>query len=92
MVFISNVKLYVPVATSSINNNINFLENIKQVFKRTVSWNKYRSKIAKQPKNNNLDYTIDPTLGQQKYVCICCHKGKGLKGFLSFGLASTIIV
>ena len=88
MVFINNVKLYVPVATSSINN-INFLENIKQVFKRTVSWNKYRSKIAKQPKNNDLDYTIDPTLGQQKYVCICCHKG--LKGFLSFGLASTII-
>ena len=90
MVFINNVKPYVPVATSSINNNINFLEKIKQAFKRTVSWNKNRSKIAKQPKNNNLDFTIDSTLGLRKYACICCHKG--LKGLLSFGLASTIIV
>ena len=42
-------------------NNINFLENIKQEFKRTVSWNKYRSEITTQTKNNNLDYLIDPT-------------------------------
>ena len=31
-----------------------------QVFKRTTSWNKYRSEITTQPKNNNLDYLIDP--------------------------------
>ena len=45
----------------SINDNIKFLENIKQEFKRTISWNKYRSEITEQPKNNNLDYLIDPT-------------------------------
>ena len=45
----------------SINDNIKFLENIKQGFKRTISWNKYRSEITTQPKNNNLDYLIDPT-------------------------------
>ena len=39
-----------------------FLENIKQEFKRTISWNKYRSEITTQTKNNNLDYLIDPTL------------------------------
>ena len=39
-----------------------FLENVKQVFKRTISWNKYRSEITTQPKNNNLDYLTDPTL------------------------------
>ena len=36
---INNVKLYVPVATLSINDKITFLENIKQRFKRTISWN-----------------------------------------------------
>ena len=45
----------------SINGNIKFLENIKQGFKRTISWNKYRFEILAQPKNNNLDYLIDPT-------------------------------
>ena len=39
-------KLYVPVVTLSINGNITFLENIKQGFKRTISWNKYRSEIT----------------------------------------------
>ena len=45
----------------SINDNIKFLENIKQGFKRTISWNKYRSEITTQTKNNYLDYLIDPT-------------------------------
>ena len=58
---INNAKLYVPVVTLSINDKIKFLENIKQGFKRTISWNKYRSERATQPKNNNLDYLIDPT-------------------------------
>ena len=39
----SNAKLYVLVVTLSINDNIKFLENMKQGFKRTISWNKYRS-------------------------------------------------
>ena len=58
---INNVKLYVSVVTLSINDNIKFLGNIKQGFKRKISWNKYRSEIKTQPKNNNLDYLIDPT-------------------------------
>ena len=40
---INTTKLDVPVVTLSINDNINFLENLKQGFKRTISWNKYRS-------------------------------------------------
>ena len=58
---ITSTKLYVPVVTLSINNNIKFLENIKQGSKRTISFNKYRSERTTQPKNNNLDYLIDPT-------------------------------
>ena len=58
---INNSKLYVPEVTLSINDIIKFLENIKHGFKRTISWNKYSPEIMTQPKNNNLDYLIDPT-------------------------------
>ena len=58
---INNTKLYFPVVTLSLNDNMAFLENIKQRFRRTISWNKHRSEITTQPKNNNLDYLIDPT-------------------------------
>ena len=39
---INNAKLYVGIVALSIKN-IKFLENIKQGFRRTISWNKYRS-------------------------------------------------
>ena len=58
---INNAKLYVLGVTLPINDNTKLLENLKQVFKRTISWNKYRSEIKTQSKNNNLDYLIDPT-------------------------------
>ena len=43
-----------------INDNIKFLENIKQGLKKAISWNKFISEITTQPKNDNLDYLIDP--------------------------------
>ena len=58
---VNNAKLYVPVFTLSVNDNINFFGNIKQGFKRKISWNKYRSEITTQPKDSNLDYLIDLT-------------------------------
>ena len=39
---INNAKLYIPVVTLSINNNIKVLENIKPRFIRKISWNKYK--------------------------------------------------
>ena len=57
---INGTKLYIPVVTLSINNNI-FLENIKQGRGRTICWNKYRSEITTQLRRNNLDYTVDQT-------------------------------
>ena len=42
------LKLYFLVATLSINDDIKFLENIKQGFKKTISWNKFRSEITTQ--------------------------------------------
>ena len=52
---INNAKRYVSTVTLSINNNIKFLEHLKQGFKRTIVCKKYRSEIRTEPKNNNLD-------------------------------------
>ena len=38
---IISTKYYVSVVTLSINDNMNFLEYLKQGFKRTISWKKY---------------------------------------------------
>ena len=59
---INTTTFYAPVVTLSINGNITFLENLTKGFKRTISWNNYRSEITQEPKNSNLDYVIDPTL------------------------------
>ena len=58
---INNAKLYLPVVTSFINDNVIALKNIKQRFKRTIPWNKYVPEITTQTQNNNSDYLIDST-------------------------------
>ena len=57
---ITDTKLYVLVVTLSKENDIKLLEQLKSGFKRTIKWNKYRSQMTVQPKNNNLNYLIDP--------------------------------
>ena len=47
---INIIKHYVPVVTLSVNDTVKFLENLKQVCKRTISGNKYRSAATIQPK------------------------------------------
>ena len=58
---ITDTKLYVPVVTLSKENDMKLLEQLKSGFKRTIKWNKYRSQMIIQPKNNNLNHLIDPT-------------------------------
>ena len=53
--------LYVPVLTLSAENDNKLLEQLKTGFKRTIKWNKYRSKMSNQAKKNNLNYLIGPT-------------------------------
>ena len=55
---ITSTKICISVVTLAINKNIKFLENLKQWFK--ISLNKYGSGITTKPKNNNLDYVINP--------------------------------
>ena len=47
---INKAKLCVLIATLSMNDNIKFLENIKQGLKRKISSKKYRSKLIAKPR------------------------------------------
>ena len=58
---ITDAKLYAPVVTLSKDNDIKLLEQLKSGFKRTIKWNKCRSKMTIQSQKNNLNYLIDPT-------------------------------
>ena len=58
---ITDTKLYVPAVTLSTENEERLLEQLREGFKRTIKWNKYKSEITNQPKKNNLNYLIDPT-------------------------------
>ena len=51
----------VPVVTLSKENDKNLLKQLKSGFKRTITWNKYRSQMIVQSQNNNLNYLTDPT-------------------------------
>ena len=58
---ITDTRLYVPVVTLSTENDKKLLEQLRTGFKRTIKWNKYRSEMTNQTKNNNLNDLIDPT-------------------------------
>ena len=57
---ITDCRLHVPVVTLSTENDSKLLEQLKTGFKRTITWNKYRSEMSNQTRNNNLNYLIDP--------------------------------
>ena len=58
---ITDIKMYVPVVTLSAEMDNKLLEQLKIGFKRTIKWNKYRSEMSNQARNNNLNYLTDPT-------------------------------
>ena len=57
---ITDTKLYVPVVTLSIQDNTKLLQKLKSGFKRTISWNKYQTKVSVQAPKPYLDFLIDP--------------------------------
>ena len=61
---ITGTKLYVPVVTLSTKDGNNFSEQLKSGFKRTIKWNKYRSKMTNQTKTNHLNHLIDATFSE----------------------------
>ena len=58
---IKDTKLYVPRVTLSVEDDNKLLEQLKTGFKKTIKWNKHKSEMSNQTKNNNLNHLIDPT-------------------------------
>ena len=46
IVKIEEIKLYVPIVTSSAKNDNKWLEQLKKGFKRTIKWNNYRLEVS----------------------------------------------
>ena len=50
---ITSTKLYVPVVTLSTNGNVNLTKQLNEGFKRSASWNEYKSEIETKTADNN---------------------------------------
>ena len=74
---ITDTKLYVPVVTLSTEIDNKFLEQLKAEFKRTITWNKYRSEVSNQTKNKNLNYLIDPTFSKVNRLFVISFENEG---------------
>ena len=73
---ITDYKLYVLVVTVSAEDDNKLLEQLKAGFKRTIKWNKYRSDMSNQTKNNNLNYLIDPTFTNMNRLFVLSYKNE----------------
>ena len=61
MIINIEVNLYVPVVTLSTEDNAILLSQLKNDFKRTISWNKYLAKPELLAQNTNLNHLIEPS-------------------------------
>ena len=68
--------MYVPVVTLSAEDDNKLLQQLKTRFKRTIKWNKYRSEMSNQTKNNNLSYLIDPTFTKVNKLYVLSYKNE----------------
>ena len=57
---ITETNLYVPVVTLSSQDNAKLLQQLKNGFKRTISWSKYLAKPELLVQNANLNHLIEP--------------------------------
>ena len=51
MISITDAKVYIPVVTLSTQDNAKLFEQLKSGFKRTINWNKYKTKISTERRN-----------------------------------------
>ena len=62
---ITETNLYVPVVTLSTQDNSKLLPQLKNGFKRTITWNKCLVKPELLAKNANLNHLIDTTISDK---------------------------
>ena len=65
---ITSTKLYVPVVTLSIKDNLNLAKQLNEGFKRSVYWNEYKSKI--ETKEADANFTCFFSRSKQTF-CSC---------------------
>ena len=59
---ITDTNVYIPVVTFiNTQDNAKLFEQLKPGFKRTINWNKYKTKISTERRNQYLDFLIDPS-------------------------------
>ena len=58
---ITETDLYVPVVTLSTQDNSKLLPQLKNGFKRTITWNKYLIKPELLAQNANLNHLVEPS-------------------------------
>ena len=58
---ITDTKLYVPVLTSSTQENTKFFQQLNSGFKRVINWNKYLSKPKLLAQNQNINHLVEPS-------------------------------
>ena len=68
--------MYVQVVTLKTEDDDKLSEQLKSGFKRTIKWNKYRSKISNQAKTNNLSYLIDATFSKVNRLLVLSFENK----------------
>ena len=58
---ITEANLYVPVVILSTQDNSKLLPQLKNDFKRTITWNKYLIKPELLAQNANLNHLVEPS-------------------------------
>ena len=58
---ITDTNLFAPVVTLSVQDNSKLLPQLKNGFKRTITWNKYLIKPELFAQNANLNHLIEPS-------------------------------
>ena len=76
---ITDKNLYVPFVTLSTQDNTKLLEQLKSVFKRAISWNKYQSIMSKERSNQRLDYLNDPSFQGVNRLFVLSSENKALR-------------
>ena len=89
---ITDIKLYVPVVTISTENDNKLSEQLKTGFKRTIRWNKFRSAMSRQTKNNNLSCLFNPTFTEVNRLFVFSFENEdGRTSFSKYYVASVEI-
>ena len=74
---ITDTKLYVTVVTLPAPDDNKLLWQLKTGFKRTIKWNKYRSKITNQTKTYKLNYLVDPAFSKVNRLSVLSFENEG---------------